>query len=522
MKKLVSLVLALAMLMLAGVTTVLAEAAKEPVTLVWYFVGNGEQKDTQLVNDKINEMLKSVPGMEHVSIKLMPQISNEYNQKLLLARAAGEQVDLMHTYGMANPYDEIAKGNALVLDDLIAEFAPEILEEIPEWMMEFGRVDGKQYYIPGYQQASVKQRFGTPTEYLEKYGDAEALTAAFCEKDIALSDVAAMLEDYIMAIREGEGNEAIGANFVDLVRQGALGSKYDAVVGNTNTAFSYFVDTGKVSHIFLTEDMKEAFRISAEWYDKGLYNADVLTYAANDYTNKFGGPNMMTEQGMAWERNHNVFSNEDLAAIYGTRYGFDMTFLDMDPNFYITSRYAAGGTMVSSTCKNPEEAVRWLSLMNTKANGVEIYNTVVYGLEGVHYDRVDDTHITTREYAGSQGGADTSYAAMKWICGNTFNIWLNQGCTDGQNEYILNEGHSEESTKSPLIGFVAQSAEFQSEIDQINAIVTEYANALLHGVLGVEGWEEYYNEFVGKMNAAGAEKITAALQEQVDAFLAAK
>ena len=40
----------------------LAAGAEETVTLYWWFRGNGEQADTELVNAKVNEMLKSYEG----------------------------------------------------------------------------------------------------------------------------------------------------------------------------------------------------------------------------------------------------------------------------------------------------------------------------------------------------------------------------------------------------------------------------------------------------------------------------
>lgn len=43
---------------------------KDPVVLEMFFAGNGIQSDTQKVEDRVNELLKSYEGLEHVSIHI--------------------------------------------------------------------------------------------------------------------------------------------------------------------------------------------------------------------------------------------------------------------------------------------------------------------------------------------------------------------------------------------------------------------------------------------------------------------
>ena len=44
------------------------DESKEPVKLVWWYRGNGEQKDTKMVQEALNEKLKTYPGLEHVTV----------------------------------------------------------------------------------------------------------------------------------------------------------------------------------------------------------------------------------------------------------------------------------------------------------------------------------------------------------------------------------------------------------------------------------------------------------------------
>ena len=86
MKKLVSLVLAL--LLALSFASVASAEGGEKINLVYWYAGNGMQRDTLLVNDRINELLAQIPGMENVTVTLMPTLGNEYQQKLVLAMTA--------------------------------------------------------------------------------------------------------------------------------------------------------------------------------------------------------------------------------------------------------------------------------------------------------------------------------------------------------------------------------------------------------------------------------------------------
>ena len=105
--------------------------------------------------------------------------------------------------------------------------------------------------------------------------------------------------------------------------------------------------------------------------------------------------------------------------------------------------------------------------------------------------------------------------------GNTFHAWLNQGCSDQDNEIAMQINEATDNVVSPAMGFRFDNSAVTTELDQINAVVTEYFDTLRFGAKGAD-WEGYYNEFVEKMNAAGVEKVQNEIQTQFDAFLASK
>ena len=115
MKKLLAILLALT-LALGMLPGALAEA--EAVKIVYAFNGNGMQTDTALVQEALNEWLKSHEGYEHISIELQPYANKELASAITLAQASGEQIDICNSYGVSLG-DYVADGYAIPLDDLL-------------------------------------------------------------------------------------------------------------------------------------------------------------------------------------------------------------------------------------------------------------------------------------------------------------------------------------------------------------------------------------------------------------------
>ena len=515
MKKLVSLVLAL--LLALSFASVASAEGGEKINLVYWYAGNGMQRDTLLVNDRINELLAQIPGMENVTVTLMPTLGNEYQQKLVLAMTAEEQVDIVSTFGaFANITDEFRKGTFIALDDLMAEI-PDTVAELPSWILDYGKVDGKQYYIPTYQQNGNQRLFTIPAEYLPYIADGtkEGIRKVLWEG--TPDEKIDMIYDYVRALREAYPDKEIyTGSLASSFEQYGLAPEHDAIKVGSHRGFVVMADDHKVVEYYSTDFMKTAIKRTAEAYAEGLVPEDVLTIQDKDMIDK----NMLNDRAYCWTDNQNVESEENMEAMLGESYGFPVVVVRMDPTYFVGFTYAAGGNAITSSCKNPEAAIKFIDLLCSK-KGAEIYNTLVYGLEGVQYEKIDDTHIKTLEYDATQGSSADSYSAWKWNLGNTFNAWLNQACSDELNERIVNVVHGSEARFSDLIGFIPDTTAVENEVAQVLALQKEYYDGLIKGVMG-EDWEAYFDEYCAKLEAAGCQKVIDTLQAQVDAFLAAK
>ena len=499
-----------------GQETKQEEKQKEPVTLEWYYRGNGQQADTEEVEARINELLKDYPGLEHVSINLNCYPSSDYATQVSLAQTSGLQIDILNSVSL-DFNRNVRDGSWMPLNDLISD---ELRAELPEWLWELGSVNGNTYFVPNYQNAFNAAYIFFPKEYMDKYGDYDEMYATLTNWDLNITERVKCLEEYVYAVRKGEETDEKYAMRLDVNDTGSLGYYFITPYDHLNSRF-IVKNNGehKVEYLFTSDEMKELYSIYADWFDKGIISPDGLN---TDYTS-IAYANMLNDRSTVFTPKEQVGSPEYVSGIYGKAWGMDLVAIPIQEYDYVGNSWGAGGNGVSATCENPEEAIKFIEALTTGTEiGKEIYNTVVFGIEGKHYekDANDPNRITTLEYEGSQGGGDTSYAAMKWIMGNSFYAYKNQAVIDGQFENIKKYNEAPETQSSDHNGFVIDTSKVSVQLDQINVLYEEFVPTLLMGVAG-EGWEELYNEYVKKLEVAGVNEVMAEFQAQLDAWLQA-
>ena len=176
---------------------------KKPVTIRYYYMnGVGPQAKTVDVQNKLNEMLSKMEGYEHISMELVPM--TDYKKNFTLDETAGKQIDLVATYGMDFTTAADA-GSFIDLKDLLAKH-PEITAELPEWLIEMGKYNGTQYYVPSYQQATNGYFFVTPTAYLDAAKITEDEARKVLQKG-TLEEKLDFYEKYVKAVREATGKQ---------------------------------------------------------------------------------------------------------------------------------------------------------------------------------------------------------------------------------------------------------------------------------------------------------------------------
>lgn len=469
-------------------TTQGAEAsAEEAVTVKWCMFGD-KQPDQDKVMEDLNKKI-----LEKINVKLelemIPQ--GEFNDKMKLKSTAGEDYDLVFTSNWINSFsDNMSRDAFLPLDELFEQYGQDIKASVPEWLLDVGKIEGDLYAVPNQQIIARQLGVVIQKEYADKYGFDKTSLKDISELEPFLDEIVKneptlfpidKRADPLME-KEYEGIVAVG---------GSNGNNNDCVLikkGSTDT---------KV--IPVTEVISDQLKKDNEWYQKGYIRKDITTVVDNTA---------------------DVKANRYVCTISAFKPGWDAEFTARQGIPYIAvpieGSYikAISGietmTAINVNSKNPEAAMKLLNLIYTDK---EIFNELLFGLEGEHYTKTGES---SAEPIGDGGSYKYNLSSYAWKFGNQFNAWYLPGQNDGVWEET--DQLNREAEVSVLRGFTFDPSNVQSELAQLGAVVKEYAN----GQYTARDIDTYIAERNNKMEQAGLSKVVEEVQTQIDAWEAAK
>ncbi len=460
------------------------------VDLKYVMMGPGMQQDSEIVWEAFNKKLaEKIPGVK-VTFEVIP--TAEYAQKFLLMNSAREKMDIAGNYG-TDFHTEVKNGTFLPLDDLLQKYGQETLKTLPDWFMDYQKVDGVTYGIPSYQMCAVLRGVVFFKEQADKFLDLEAFKKALYSSSHDTREMYDILEKYMDDLK------AAGYKFNGSVK--AINAR-----GWESLKWPYGIEYGdkeaKVVNYVLSENSRMHYEVSARWAKKGYIKEDALTNTV-DYKGQLDGVPF-------WDVGYTPFIQAQLSETYGEEV-IVVPYYEKDYIGYVNS---AGGTSIMANCEDPEKAMQVINLLQTDK---ELYNLLVFGIEGTHYEKTGEDSIKP-EY-NLQGSSTDAYGIFKWIVGNT---QLAYNCPSEPDEYkkwVFEESNMSDF-RSPLIGFYLDNSKSADYLTQANYVNEKYYEPLLAGVY--PDWEKAYKEFENELNAVGNKEILKDFQEQVDNFLKQK
>lgn len=468
-------------------------------TLRWMLMGPGEQQDSKEVWAAFNEKLQEyMPGTQ-VEIEVIP--SSEYAEKWRLLAASGEELDLAWTGFSLTYSDEVRKGSYKPLNELIDSKGQDLKKELPDFVWDLTSVDGKIYSVPNFQQMTYIPCILAQTELLEKYGNAQEIERVWKSSKEPTEAGYKLLEDYLSKAKAaGDIRQGMGGSMGQFRLTG-----YETITSIANVKKGD--DTYKVVSELDVPGNQLYYRTVADWYKKGYIKNDILSVQnVEEYTNKEDGYILYGHQYLPGESERRTKT-----------YGYGITAIPIDTEYFVANTPSTTSTVIPRTSKHPELAMQFIDLINTQ-KGKELYNMLVYGLEGKHYNKLADDRIETIGYNGASPTSNDKYGIQKWTVGNTFNAYLTQSMEDGYTE-MLKEVHNN-AHKSSLMGFSPDLNSIKTEVAQVQAVKTEYDKVLRFGAM--DDFETTWNEYRNKMKLAGEEKIVQTVQEQLNEWLKTK
>ena len=494
-----------------------AEPALEQKTIQLMITGAGKQANSDKVWAAFNEQLQQY--VPNTTVEFIDVPFEEYSEKFSQVLASGEGVDLAWTGWLINKPQNIADGNLMPLDDLLAEYGQGIVDILGENVVEIHRnADGNIYYLPSWQGLCGERRgWLVVTEIAELAGDTwiedtEAALNKWRNNYSGIEDFQAVLDQatkYLAAAKEA-GKLGAGINTGRAFGWSMYNGMYSFLgVGGAEIGITYCDGTFTVKDGVAGEHYKLYAKTMADWYKEGYIRSDIMSVDTSTLTTPKNGEITDTTYVFSCDP---YLTEADQDAVTADA-GMDMTYLPVEEN----ASLILGGDTSYAIPYCADEPERAMMVLNAIYSQPDLYNTLIYGIEGEDYTKNADGTITT-SYVGASPTADDSYGIQRWIIGSCKNALINNG-TD-PNYYADLEALEETARVNPFLNFTFDRTNVEGICASILNVYYEYGPQIDNGVAG-DNWEELYNNYMAARKDAGIEELVTEFQNQLNAYIEA-
>ncbi len=456
----------------------------EEYEIIWYN-RMSKTRDHDMVFEEISKYTK-----EKINAKItcIPITNSEFAEKMRIIMAANESFDLCSATSEFT--DNVSKDGYLALDDLLKAEGQDILDVMPEYIWDSVRVNGSIYAVPTLKDWANETVISWNKSLMEKYNfDPDSIKK--------FSDIEPMLQ----VIKENEPEKYptayIGSNNS---LYGFL--PFERISGSVLGAFPKG-NYDKIINWLETDEAMDFFKMMHNWFNKGYLRKDAATVSntrdieqANRFFSGYGASLPYYE--------------EQLNAGYEDER--KIKFVHINEPEILTSNVHASMQAISRTSENPEVTMKFLNMLYTDA---DLLNMVVYGIEGVHYNMIDDTHL--RYPDGIKMWKDNNYYGNASVQGNRYLLKLVEGTPDDIWEKY--QQFNDDAIKSEALGFVFDSSSVASELANANNVYAEFIPPILCGAVDPE---VYVPQAIEKFKKAGIDKILDEVNRQYEQWRAAK
>ncbi|MBO5998636.1 MAG: ABC transporter substrate-binding protein [Lachnospiraceae bacterium] len=467
---------------------------------VMFWAPNGVPVDTDLVEEAINEITREKAGLE-INLNLSEMAS--YITQVNLYMSAGTQIDLMVTLpGGPAHFNSMSSLNQLEdITDLLPEYAPDVLPLLPDGWLDATKINDRIYAVPTLNDKTSRFAFVCRTDILEETGvDPATIKTADDIRDLCLK--AKELHPEMKNIIATGTNKVIAGSF--LINDDGKFVQFDGLGDGDNQLINILEGDGTTIHnTYEREEYVHTCEVLREWYELGLISKDAPIYG--------GAAEETISMGDAFGEFQTYPEGTVLTS--SSNFGHDMTLIYLVDNALITTGGLRQFTWaVPTTAQEPEAALRFLNLLYTDP---EVINLITWGIEGEHYQVMEDGTI---DFVNGENATTCKYYVGWPFLGNSFldGVLVRYGNAPDLPAIRYASNHSANVTE--FNGFSFNTDDLANQITVITSTVSEYRPSLACG----QYTEERYNEFLTKLKDNGADEYIATVQEQLDAWLAAK
>lgn len=474
-----------------------------PVTLTYYWIGNGDTDQRPLVEAAINEYVGDKIGV-NVVFNIVGW--GDWDTKAVTGLQAGESMDIFFTADWRNYMQLATQGLFTPLNDddgefgnLLETYGQDILAGLNPAFITGTQIDGVNYAVPTNKELTVPEGFIYNVTLAEEIG----LTAEEAAKIKSHRDMEPWLEKAKAARPDEYPYLTSGPpGFNPWVPGFASGiSSWLINMPFAPDANGVFDET--IVSVMESPWAAEYTALMREWYVKGWIHPDAGLTTFNTAELRNAGkfliePQPLKGSNIKAQELVNASGNPEL--VLGEIYG--------QPKINITVH--SGGSMLAIpiVSDHPVEAMKFINLMHSDST---LLNMMLFGVEGTHWEFADDgrVELLNSGWYGAHGGA--------WTLGNTLLQAVSTKEDPDKNRMLIE--YSNDSIDHASLGFRFRTDPVAAELTAINAVVDGMERALMTGYVdpAVE-----LPAYITALKAAGLDTVKAEVERQYDAWKIAK
>ena len=456
-----------------------APAAAAQVTLNYVYPQFTVQSPDQgVVEEALNKITKE---KINAAIKLTVLDFGTWSDKITLMNAGGEQYDLVYTANWTNDYyKNVSNGQFLPLDDLLPATSPGYWKSMPVSTWNAAKVQGKLYGAINQQMFPKTWGFLVRKNLAEKY-----------KLDLNAVNRWPDIEPWLDAVKKGENIIPWGIQPALYIQEIFSAAPIDDGIGWTQVGKDD--KSAKAVNYWTTPEFASTWDLGKKWYDAGYMPKEAVK-SGDDRPVWAAGKAAISTNPVT--KPHGEFEAQ---AIYKQ----DVLLKSISPAILTTAGITATLTGLSRTTVSKEAAAKWLELINTDK---PTYNLLCIGIEGKHWTWVDKATEVIAQVKDSAYNPSTD-----WMFANQFNAYYRDPRQVGS--WDETKKINDSATPSPTLGFVMDRTPVKNEIAAVAAVIAEYT---MYGPKAKAASE--LPKMIDAMNAAGATKVLAEMQKQIDAW----
>lgn len=489
MKRILSLVLVLSMLLGLAAFSASADSSLDPVTLKFIFYGDKKSATDDVwaaVADHTRDQLNADFDVQFIA-------GGDYQQKLLVMAGAGEAWDLNFDSNWTGYYLMVAQEAYMDLSELLPVYAPTLYATYEATGALAAATDslGRVTALPWTMTMNNRQHF-------QWRGD--LAKAAGIEVDPAEITTAEAVLDLCRKLKEAYPDKYILENAgLDVFLQ-----KYDLQDIGHGLVIDLNDPDCKAMYIEDTQAYLERAQMAKIMQDEGIIWGDVLT-DGRDHNDLINEGMLITKWGT------HEFAHQKRAWVEPEAY-WDSSILYPD-NKYANRTPLANALTIPETAENPERTLMFLDLLETDR---DLYDLVHYGILGKTYELNGEEAV----YPEGMNGSNSNY--MEW--GGRWAMWkpqfmrpdasYDEGFWTREAEFAASNPNN---VNSPLAGFNLNMDDINIEIAERDQIFND-ANKLLD-VGMVDDVEAAIKDLQEKQIEAHRDRVLEETQRQIDEYL---